>query len=689
MMSFQVMVWRALLLLTSYQVASLPNPRYISASHEPSDIISSDAQPLCLPEPGVITSLNDFQAKIRPSLDICPAGEFSIEVKSASIADDNSCSETKPCSNHACCGRAGYCGYGPDYCGTTGQSPNDRCWSDCDAHTEYGKYAETPGATCPLNVCCSEFGSCGVTREFCGEHCQSKCTQPLSGSSSGDVQSRVVGYYEAWASSRKCSGMDFRDIPVKSFTHLYFAFGYISPESLDVVPMNDLSPELFSTFTRLKEINTGIKLFIALGGWNFNDDTRTQHVFSTMVSSKASRAQFISKLLSFLWNYGFDGVDFDWEYPGAPDRGGKKEDTENYTQLLKALEAAIATGSTKYEVSFTAPTSYWYLRYFDLKGMAQHVDFVNFMSYDLHGTWDTKSPTGGQVIAHTNLTEIKSALDLYWRNDVPAKKINLGLGFYGRSFQLAHPSCFQPGCLFKGGGAPGLCTENSGTLSYREIIQIIDQYNLSPYHDETNAVKYITWKNDQWVSFDDQETFLQKIKFANNLGPGGLLIWALGQDTADLQALQGVLHPNTLDFKQSRETKASYWEDATEGDCRTTDCGVTYCNPGEIRVTTQYCGKLGHDRNSALSADSALCCPIASAPDPSKCTWRGTPRFCNGQCLAGEVALQSSRWGMSIQSFHPCPTDLVLRRRRVLLGWSKILLLRDSRGKAYWLPLDG
>jgi chitinase len=289
------MVWQALLLLSSYQVASLPNLRYTSASHKPSKIIASDAQPICLPESGAITSLNDFQAKIRPALDICPAGEFSIKAKSASIVDDNSCSETKRCSNHACCGRAGYCGYGPDYCGTTGKSPNDRCWSDCDAHAECGRYAEIPGATCPLNVCCSEFGFCGVTQEFCGEHCQSNCTQPLSGSSGGNVQSRVIGYYEASANSRKCSGMGFRDIPVKSLTHLYFAFGYISQESLDVVPMNGLNPELFTTFTRLKEINPGIKLSIALGGWTFNDDIRTQHVFSSMVSSKASRAQFISK----------------------------------------------------------------------------------------------------------------------------------------------------------------------------------------------------------------------------------------------------------------------------------------------------------------------------------------------------------------------------------------------------------
>lgn len=125
------------------------------------------------------------------------------------------------------------------------------------------------------------------------------------------------------------------------------------------------------------------------------------------------------------------------------------------------------------------------------------------------------------------MTEIKEALDLLWRNDVPAKKLNLGLGFYGRSFQLADPACSKPGCNFKAGASPGSCTKNPGTLSYKEITEIIDQKKLKPQYDKKNAVKYIVWDQDQWVSYDDEETFKQKIEFANKLGLGGLLIWAV------------------------------------------------------------------------------------------------------------------------------------------------------------------
>lgn len=44
--------------------------------------------------------------------------------------------------------------------------------------------------------------------------------------------------------------------------------------------------------------------------------------------------------------------------------------------------------------------------------MAVYADWINLMSYDLHGIWDSKNPIGNQVLAHTNLTEIDLALDL-------------------------------------------------------------------------------------------------------------------------------------------------------------------------------------------------------------------------------------------------------------------------------------
>ena len=69
-----------------------------------------------------------------------------------------------------------------------------------------------------------------MTAEFCDDKCQSNCDQPGSGGSGGDVQSRIMGYYEAWAHDRTCSGMTFDNIPAGSLTvsrHPYMLlFGY-------------------------------------------------------------------------------------------------------------------------------------------------------------------------------------------------------------------------------------------------------------------------------------------------------------------------------------------------------------------------------------------------------------------------------------------------------------------------------
>jgi chitinase len=65
--------------------------------------------------------------------------------------DDYACDANNPCSNGACCGVGGYCGYGSTYCGTG-------CVSNCDATAECGKDAAIANQTCPLNVCCSQYG---------------------------------------------------------------------------------------------------------------------------------------------------------------------------------------------------------------------------------------------------------------------------------------------------------------------------------------------------------------------------------------------------------------------------------------------------------------------------------------------------------------------------------------------------
>ncbi|KAI1125321.1 carbohydrate-binding module family 18 [Nemania abortiva] len=627
------------LALATQVVIALPHAKSIDAREETCHVVSPF----------------DYSAKIRGRDEEaqCFLAEQPISglfARQSADDDDYSCSETKPCKNGACCPKAtGFCNYGEKACGTTGTSPNDVCWSNCDAHSECGRNSDPPGKECPLNVCCSQFGFCGTETDFCKKtddeetSCQSNCDQPGSGSSGGDIRKRVIGYYEAWAHDRECQNMNFKDIPVGALTHVHFSFAYITPGTFQIAPMDDLDPDLFTDFTAIKASNPGLKAIVALGGWTYTDPGATQKVFSEMVSSAENRKAFIGNLMGFMRKYAFDGVDFDWEYPGAPDRGGSPDDGKNFVTLLKELDDVNKQQPEKYVVSFTAPTSYWYLRWFDLKAV-DYVDWINVMSYDLHGTWDSTNPIGNHIYAHTNLTEIKNALDLFWRNDVPANKLNLGFGFYGRSFQLSDPTCSTPGCQFKGGASPGACSQNSGTLTYREIMDVVKNNKLKPYYDKENAVKYVTWNQDQWVSYDDAETFKQKIDFANDLGLGGMLIWAIDQDTDDLEALKGLVGADNLKLFQRQAKDADYWEGVSVPDCYVTDCGGT-CNAGFVKITNQPCGSAKPITRHSSKKDSQLCCPLDGAPSKDDCTWRGSAPSCNGHCHEDEVTVELNRWG--------------------------------------------
>lgn len=212
------------------------------------------------------------------------------------------------------------------------------------------------------------------------------------------MSKKVIGYYESWSSTRKCDSWRPGDIAANSLTHLNFAFALFSEYKGDWSIYFDQSGpldvyDLISEFIDLKETNPGLSCFLSIGGWAFNDGD-TASYWSDMASTEAGRKSWSNAVLHTVMEYGFDGVDLDWEYPVADDRGGSDEDKENYVKLIKELRSVFDTSGVSYGITFTIPTSYWYLRHFDIAAMVDDsgANWVNVMSYDLHGTWDGDSP---------------------------------------------------------------------------------------------------------------------------------------------------------------------------------------------------------------------------------------------------------------------------------------------------------
>ncbi|EHK21978.1 glycoside hydrolase family 18 protein [Trichoderma virens Gv29-8] len=404
------------------------------------------------------------------------------------VVQAQSCSASNPCKT-GCCSKFGFCGLGPDYCASK------ICVANCDRKAEcdpggYGA-AYVNHTTCPLDVCCSKWGFCVLTQEFCGDK---KVTQP-SCSTTFHKFERVVGYYEGWAMQRECNVFNPEKIPLGVYTHLNYAFATIDPKTFEVLPATvEDQQDTYDRVTWLKKRDPDLKVFIAIGGWTFNDEGQpTRNTFSNIANNPQNQKAFTKSLISFMSTYDFDGVDLDWEYPEAPDR---------------------------------------YLQHFEIKKMAKIVDFFNVMSYDLHGVWDMPNKWVGPYLnAHTNLTEIKDALDLLWRNNIPYDKVNMGLAFYGRGFTAADPKCLTPGCRYASGSEPWMCSHEVGIVFNSEISDIMQSQNATPVLYKDAAVKVLTYNTNQWVAFDDEETLGLKLNFAKSKCLGGVMVWAVSHET--------------------------------------------------------------------------------------------------------------------------------------------------------------
>lgn len=79
-------------------------------------------------------------------------------------------------------------------------------------------------------------------------------------------------------------------------------------------------------------------------------------------------------------------------------------------------------------------------------------------------------------------------------------------------------------CQFSGGAKEGPCSGASGILDLQEIKDVIADKNVKPVWDKEAMVKWITWDSDQWISYDDDDTFDQKRKFANSRCLGGTMV---------------------------------------------------------------------------------------------------------------------------------------------------------------------
>jgi len=452
---------------------------------------------------------------------------------------------------------------------------------------------------------------------------------------------RVIGYFTGWRHGKNNQPSYLvSNIPWTKVTHINYAFAHVddafrisvgTPTATNNPATNMTWPGVagaemdpaysytghFNLLNKYKKANLNVKTLISVGGWAetggyFNDagtrvDSGGFYRMTTTSSNTVNTAginTFADSVVAFLRTYGFNGVDIDYEYPTSNNDAGNPLDfaqanarraglNASYSVLMKTLreklDAASAADGKYYMLTVAAPASGWLLRGMEAYQTTQYLDYINIMSYDLHGAWnkfvgpnaalydngdDAELAAAGVYGAYSGIGYLNTDWAYhYFRGSVQAGRINIGVPYYtrghknvtggtnglwGTAAKTANcPIGTQSPC---GDGATGIDNlwhdsdtagneepagsnpmwhaknlENGIAGSYRAAYGVTEGIT-GTYARNYSAALVAPWlwnaTKKVFLSTEGEQSLGTKADYVVNKGLGGIMIWELAGDYA-------------------------------------------------------------------------------------------------------------------------------------------------------------
>ncbi|KAJ8605620.1 hypothetical protein CTAYLR_000089 [Chrysophaeum taylorii] len=289
----------------------------------------------------------------------------------------------------------------------------------------------------------------------------------------GDIDEfAVVAYLPEW----RYEGANW-EVICSHVSHLiFFSLEVGTPGSkaitaLDRLPRRELLEEAKAAAAKF-----GTRLLVCFGG------NGRSAGFSAMVRKPKLRKGFVSSVVKLLDGYGFDGVDYNWEYPGYRMGQGYlpaheiDDDYAGLERLVRETRDALAPSGKIVTLAYYPDGRQERMLAF-APGVAS---LLHSMSYDHTGPEGHAPMSLAQKAAATAVSRFGSCC------------ATLGVPFYGR--------------------------DSGGTWkSYEDIIQA--HPDLPPDEDDVDG-----------LSFNGVSTIQAKVDLAIDSGLKGLMIWEVGQD---------------------------------------------------------------------------------------------------------------------------------------------------------------
>lgn len=455
-----------------------------------------------------------------------------------------------------------------------------------------------------------------------------------------NLDRRIIGYFASWRTGK---GDESRylvpDIPWDKLSHINYAFAHVDsnneisvgsadnpnnptlgmtwPEYEDVT----MDPTLpykghFNLIQQYKEDHPDVKFLVAVGGWaesgGYFDDTGERVAsggFYSMTTHEDGSVNydgietFANSVVDFIREYNLDGIDIDYEYPTSMENAGNPLDWEfstprlsglnkSYDVLMRTLREKLDEASAEdgkyYLLTIASPSSGYLLRGMETLNPLQYLDFVNVMSYDLHGAWNQYVGPNAALyddgqdaeLVADNVYDIEQFGGIgylntdwafhYYRGAMEAGRINIGVPYYTRGWQNVSggtnglwgtaPSTDCPTGLTQcGDGATGIDNiwhdkDEDGSeigsgvnpmwhaknLEHGIFGSYLQERGFSPadmvgsytrYYDSTLVAPWL-WNEETnvFLSTEDVQSLQEKAEWVIDKGVGGIMFWEMSGD---------------------------------------------------------------------------------------------------------------------------------------------------------------
>ncbi|MGM9333416.1 glycosyl hydrolase family 18 protein [Streptomyces murinus] len=289
---------------------------------------------------------------------------------------------------------------------------------------------------------------------------------------------------------------------------------------------------LRGNFNQLRELKAkypNLKVIWSFGGWTWSGG------FADAAKDPAGFAQSCYDLVNDpRWADVFDGIDIDWEYPNNCGLTCDTSGPEAFKNVMAALRAKFGSSKLVTAAVSADGSDGGKIDSADYSGASQYVDWYNVMTYDFFGAWDAQGPTA----PHSPLTSYSGipkagfttadAIAKYKAAGVPASKLLIGIGFYGRGWTGVTQD------------APGGTATGPAAGTYEQGIEDYKVLKSSCPVTGTVAGTAYAHCGSNWWSYDTPSTIAGKMSWAKTQGLGGAFFWEFSGDTSDGELVNAI-----------------------------------------------------------------------------------------------------------------------------------------------------